>query len=75
MLNNPYVEVGSIAYHPINGIVEEFELDYCSEEYFDKIMLHHLRAFYYHNLCFKDRNKVKFKSNIWNSFESLHINF
>ena len=36
-------------------------------------MLPQLRAFYFQNLCIKDRNEVKLKSNIWNNFESMHI--
>ena len=68
MLNNPYVEVGTVAYHSTYGLVENYPMEYCPEEYYDKIMEPHLRAFYFQNLCFKDRNKVKLRSNIWNSF-------
>ena len=38
-------------------------------------MLPHLRDFYFQNLCLKDRNQVKLKSNVWNSFDSYNMNF
>ena len=50
-------------------------MEYCPEEYYDKVMLPHLRAFYFQNLCLKDRKKVTLKSNIWNSNESQDVNF
>ena len=39
----------------------------------DKVMQPHLRVLYPFELCFKDREKAKLRSNLWNDADQRHV--
>ena len=74
-LNNPYFEFAMNLIHSTHGYMWDLELEYCSEEYIDRVMEPQMKNFYFQNICIKNREEASLHSNIWTDFNSSTITY